>query len=73
MLSWGNNFTALNKGAMAAMQSDMDATDTDCYAATAATGDAIGEAFTLTNYAGGSFNPADFSSFGQIIAIQLMD
>jgi hypothetical protein len=58
---------------MSAMQTDMDSTTTDCYIATTATNDAIATAFDLTNYANSAFNPPDFTSYGQVIAIQMMD
>jgi hypothetical protein len=50
----------------------MDDKTTDCYVASNATGAKIKYAFNLYNYAGGSFNPADFLNMGQVAGILLM-
>ena len=41
MTLWGGNIQQLNRGAMSAMQSNMDSTETDCYKATTNTNLAI--------------------------------
>ncbi len=70
---FATNLSNINLGMMTAMQTDMTATTTDCYAAATATGEAIVDAGTLTNYTGGVFNTGDFINYGQVVAIQLMD
>ena len=73
LLEAATNISNINLGMMTAMQTDMTATTTDCYAAATATGDAIVAAGTLENYASGVFNTGDFINLGQVVAIQLMD
>lgn len=69
----GVNLAAINTGVMQALQSDMSSTTTDCYVAATITGTSITTAFNTANFSTGAFNVGDFSNYGQIVAINLMD
>lgn len=70
---WSANIQDLNRGAMKAMQKDMDDDTTDCYYAATATNESIEAALDLTNYSSETFSFATFTDYGQVTAIQLMD
>ena len=71
--SIATNLGSMNIGSMTAMQTDMTATGTDCYAAASSTADAITALGTASEYTNGSYNPSDFFNLAQVAAIQLMD
>ena len=56
VLSFGVNAQDLNLGMMSAMQTDMSATDTDCYAATEVTNASLATFTDATEYTNESFN-----------------
>ena len=56
VLSFGVNAQDLNLGMMSAMQTDMDATDTDCYAATEVTNVSLATFTHATAYTNQHFN-----------------
>ena len=56
VLSYGVNAQDLNTGMMSAMQTDMSATDTDCYDATVVTNLSLATFTDATAYTNESFN-----------------
>ena len=73
MLGLGQALSGLNRGMMAAMQSDTSDTSTDCYSAASTTSDQITSMFTSGNYSGSAINTGEFMNFSQIMLIDLMD
>ena len=73
VLGLGQALGKLNKGMMAAMQSDSSDTSTDCYSAASTTSTQIVAMFDNTNYSNSVINTGEFMNYSQVMLIDLMD